>query len=87
MSSVLPVLCGAVLLGAPGYLMLCALDVRLRLRWGWAPAVTVLLTVVLGALFRVLGIRWTLLSAVIGIVLLVALAAVVRLALQRRTAR
>ena len=84
MSSILPVLCAALLLGAPGYLMLCALGARLRLRWGWAPVVTVLLSVLLAATYHLLSIPWHLLSVVLGLLLLIVVAGAVRLAVGHR---
>lgn len=87
MSSILPVLCALLLLGAPGYLMLCALGARLRLRWGWAPVVTVLMSVLLAAVYHLLSISWHLLSVVLGLLLLVALAGAVRLSVTSRHRR
>lgn len=87
MSSVLPVLSAVVLLGAPGHLMLYALGARLRFRWGWSPVVTVLLSATLGACYRLLGIPWTLLSVVSGVLLLAVLAGTARIALISRRGR
>ncbi|QNN81859.1 glycosyltransferase [Brachybacterium sp. Z12] len=86
MSSILPVLCAVVLLGVPGYLMLCMLGARLRVRWGWAPVVTVLLSAALGAFYRLLGIPWSLLNVLFGVLLLLVLAGAVRRAGASRAA-
>ncbi|MFC7376605.1 DUF6541 family protein [Brachybacterium sp. GCM10030267] len=86
MTELLPVLAAWALLAVPGHLLLIALASRVPVRWGWAPVVTVLLTVVLTALYRLLGIPWTILSAVIGYLALVGLALLARLLIARRLA-
>lgn len=70
MSWLLPVLVAWAILSLPGYVMLRALDVRLPVRWGWAPVVTVLLAVLLSGMFHLLGIPWHLLTFTTCIVIL-----------------
>lgn len=72
MNWILPVLAGWALLTLPGYLLLHAAGARIPLRWGWAPPVTVLATVVLTAVYRLVGIPWQLLTAAPGIIALAA---------------
>lgn len=79
----LPVVGAWALLCAPGALLLAAGGARIGWRWGAAPAITVLLAVLLGVLDHLLGIPWTPLTA--GVQLLVVLALVVgaRLLIER----
>ncbi|MBK0332156.1 hypothetical protein I8D64_12195 [Brachybacterium sp. MASK1Z-5] len=67
----LPVVGAWALLCAPGALLLIAGGACIGWRWGAAPAITVLLAVVLGALDHLLGIPWTPVTA--GVQLLVVL--------------
>ncbi|WP_152354405.1 DUF6541 family protein [Brachybacterium subflavum] len=66
-----PVVGAWALLCAPGALLLIAGGARIGWRWGAAPAITVLLAVVLGALDHLLGLPWT--PGTAGVQLLVVL--------------
>ncbi|WP_193105271.1 DUF6541 family protein [Brachybacterium sp. FME24] len=78
MSWILPVLIAWVVLAAPGYVMLRAVDARVTVRWGWAPVVTVLLAVLLSGLFHLLRIPWHLLTVAPALAVLAAGAILLR---------
>lgn len=65
----LPVLLAWALLALPGYLLLVLAGVRAPVRWGLAPVVTVLLSVVLGAVLQVLPLRWSAVTMILGTLL------------------
>lgn len=73
-----PVLLAWVVLGVPGLAMLLACGVRVPVRWGWAPVVTVLMAVVLGGVLHLLGVSWRPLPVGLGAAVLVILAGLVR---------
>lgn len=65
-------------LSVPGYLLLRAVDGRAPIRWGWAPPVTVLVTVGLTGVYRLAGIPWHPLTALAGIIVLAGVIIAVR---------
>lgn len=83
MSWILPVGTACVLLVAPGYLLIRAAGVSVPLRGGWAPPLTVVMTVLLTGAFHLLGIPWAPLPAILGMLLMVAVVAAVRRLLPR----
>ncbi|MGO1353380.1 MAG: DUF6541 family protein [Brachybacterium tyrofermentans] len=84
MSWILPVLVAWAFLALPGYVMLRALDVQVSLRWGWAPAVTVILAVLLSTFFSLFGIPWHPLTVVACVTILAAVAVLLRRLHRRR---
>ncbi|WP_114855597.1 DUF6541 family protein [Brachybacterium sp. YJGR34] len=71
MSTLLPVLLSWALLAGPGFLLLVLAEVRMPVRWGIAPVITVVLATVLGAVLHVLGLRWSVGTVIIGLLLAV----------------
>ena len=86
-SMLLPVLLAWVLLAGPGYLLLVLAGVRLPLRWGIAPVVTVVLTAVLGVVLHVLGLRWSAGTLLVGTLLAALGVILARTVLERRRGR
>lgn len=58
MTWILPVLLAWAVLALPGYLVLVLVGARVPVRWGWSPVVTVVVTVVLSGLLRLLQVPW-----------------------------
>lgn len=86
-SMLLPVLLAWVLLAGPGYLLLVLAGVRLPLRWGIAPVVTVVLTAALGVVLHVLGLRWSAGTLLVGTLLAALGVILARTVLERRRGR
>jgi hypothetical protein len=86
-SMLLPVLLAWVLLAGPGYLLLVLAGVRLPLRWGIAPVVTVVLAAALGAVLHVLGLRWSAGTLLVGTLLAALGVILARTVLERRRGR
>ena len=83
-SMLLPVLIAWALLSVPGHLLLVLAGARNPLRWGIAPAVTVVLAVVLGGVLHLLGVRWSAGSLLVGLLLAALVVLGARLLLARR---
>lgn len=84
---ILPTLLAWALLCGPGALVLRAGGARIGWTWGAAPAVTVVLVVVLGALDKLLGIPWAPWTAAVQLGVLVLVIAGVRWRLAARAGR
>jgi hypothetical protein len=78
-----PVLLAWAVLGVPGFLMLVACGVRLPVRWGWSPVVTVLMAVVLAAVLHLVHVPWRPLPVAVGASAMVVLVVLVRAAVTR----
>lgn len=89
MSWLLPTALAWIVLTLPGWLALRLAGSRVPVGIGWAPPITVVLTVVLGAVLHVLGLPWTPLTACLGLlvvlVILVGARRFVGTASRRRT--
>lgn len=81
-----PVLLAWLLLSLPGFALLLASGVRLPVRWGWAPVVTVPTMVALAAVLHLLGLPWSPVPVAAGLLVTVVLTAAVRAVLARRRA-
>lgn len=87
MTWVLPLLTAWLLLTLPGYALIRILGVRVPLRWGWSPAVTVTLTVALTGAMRLAGIPWNPVPVLFMVTVVIVSLAGVRILLARRRTR
>lgn len=78
MSWVVPVALAWLTLAGPGYLLLRAVGAKAPVLWGWSPPVTVLATVVLTGLLRLLGLPWEPLTALVALILVSAVLVIIR---------